>query len=356
MSIIASRTFLSLAIFVAATGFVMPQQAKADTFLLNGWDGPSRFNSYVFNVSIDKSVYTPGATIIATTQFTSWACSNGVFDISGSFNYATVNATINAVTQAILNKYASSGSKNFTAPSISGNYFAVFTASAFGNDLKTLITNGPSSNTPIVATISIPYTVSAVTGGTTTGGTTTGGTTTGGTTTGGTTTGGTITGGTITGGTVTGGTITGGTITGGTVTGGTTTGGTITGGTITGGTVTGGTVTGGTITGGTVTGGTITGAIPTPTPPTVSISVTPNRVVAGNNTTVSWVASNVTSCSVTKNGAPWKTVASDATKTQSKSFIETITAQTAYVITCTNGSIQNVASAIVNITSVFQGF
>ena len=104
----------------------------------------------------------------------------------------------------------------------------------------------------------------------------------------------------------------------------------------------------------------ISGGLPTPTPtppPTVSISATPNRVIAGNETTVSWNASNVTSCSVTKNGAPWQTVLSDPnTRTQFKSFVETINVQTTYVVTCANGASQNVASAIVNVTSVFQGF
>ena len=121
MSNTTSRTFLSLAIFVAATGFVMPQQAKADTFIVSGWDGP-HLNALVFSVGVDKSVYKPGERVIATAESLYLPCSN--------YNFATVKATINGATQTVLNIYGGSGSASFTAQSTSGNYFAVFTGTA----------------------------------------------------------------------------------------------------------------------------------------------------------------------------------------------------------------------------------
>lgn len=90
--------------------------------------------------------------------------------------------------------------------------------------------------------------------------------------------------------------------------------------------------------------------------PTVSINAVPNRVVKGGTTTVSWDATNVNSCSIKKNGASWKSLPANGSRTVSGSAPDTITTQTTYVITCTNNASANAASAIVNVTSSFQGF
>jgi hypothetical protein len=91
-------------------------------------------------------------------------------------------------------------------------HFASHNANSFTGTITYQGANGP---------VTIPFTATVNTGGTTAGGTTAGGTTAGGTTAGGTTAGGTTAGGTTAGGTTAGGTTAGGTTAGGTTSGGT---------------------------------------------------------------------------------------------------------------------------------------
>jgi hypothetical protein len=88
-----------------------------------------------------------------------------------------------------------------------------------------------------------------------------------------------------------------------------------------------------------------------PPPPsqetTVSINALPNRVGAdGGTVTVSWNATNVDSCTITKNGSPWQpTLPADASNVVSGFDSDTIpmvtwpnTNGTTYTITCTNNA------------------
>lgn len=99
--------------------------------------------------------------------------------------------------------------------------------------------------------------------------------------------------------------------------------------------------------------------------PTVSrFSAAPSRVVRdsrGNGSTIiSWNATNVDDCIITRNGVTWQTLTSDASRTISNSVPDTVTGQTTYSISCTLGSGSNAASAsdtqIVNTVSSFQEF
>lgn len=92
--------------------------------------------------------------------------------------------------------------------------------------------------------------------------------------------------------------------------------------------------------------------------PDVSITVNPERVVAGGSTTVSWSAQNVNSCTITRNGSAWKSLTADANRTVSGSVQDTITTQTVYAATCANNASGAAASATAtaNITSGFQEF
>ena len=94
--------------------------------------------------------------------------------------------------------------------------------------------------------------------------------------------------------------------------------------------------------------------------PTVTISAAPDRVVSGGVSTVSWSATNVNACTITRNGVAWQSLTSDASRTLSSSAPDTITAQTTYVITCTNNAsvsaIAATATQIVNIVPSFEEF
>ncbi len=93
--------------------------------------------------------------------------------------------------------------------------------------------------------------------------------------------------------------------------------------------------------------------------PNVTISASPQRVPSGGSITVSWNATNVNSCSITKNGSPWKNnLKADANRIVSGSTTDAITNQTTYGIVCSNNSSATAATAsqIVNVTQVFQEF
>ncbi|MHB1769624.1 MAG: hypothetical protein ACYCPH_00900 [Minisyncoccota bacterium] len=92
-------------------------------------------------------------------------------------------------------------------------------------------------------------------------------------------------------------------------------------------------------------------------PPTVSINAAPSRVVSGGATTISWNASNVNTCTITRNGALWKSLTANSSNVVSGSAPDTITSQTVYVMNC-NGSAGATAAAtqIVNVVQSFQEF
>ncbi|MCX6788036.1 MAG: hypothetical protein NT108_02660 [Candidatus Kaiserbacteria bacterium] len=94
--------------------------------------------------------------------------------------------------------------------------------------------------------------------------------------------------------------------------------------------------------------------------PTVTISAAPDRVVSGGVSTVSWSATNVNACTITRNGVAWQSLTSDTSRTLSSSAPDTVTAQTTYVISCTNNAsssaIAATATQIVNVTSSFSEF
>ena len=110
--------------------------------------------------------------------------------------------------------------------------------------------------------------------------------------------------------------------------------------------------------------------------PTVTITANPNRVNTGTGgggggsggsggsatTTISWNATNVNTCAITRNGATWMALTADAGRIVSGSTVDTITTQTVYRMSCTNdasgagGVAAAAATQIVNIISSFQEF
>ncbi len=101
---------------------------------------------------------------------------------------------------------------------------------------------------------------------------------------------------------------------------------------------------------------TVTVIVPTPT---LSITAIPSRVLVGGSTTVTWNASNVSGCFITRNGASWKTLAANASNVVSGSSPDTITGQTTYVLSCNDRSgvaVAKTVAAIVNVAAAFQEF
>jgi hypothetical protein len=95
--------------------------------------------------------------------------------------------------------------------------------------------------------------------------------------------------------------------------------------------------------------------------PTASISAAPPRVKQGDTSTITWAATNVDSCDITKNGVAWQTgLTADTNRTVSGSAPDTISAQSTYVLSCVNdsGKVQAQASAqtIVNLIPGFEEF
>lgn len=94
--------------------------------------------------------------------------------------------------------------------------------------------------------------------------------------------------------------------------------------------------------------------------PTVSIGAAPDRVHSGAATTISWSATNVNSCTITRNVTAWLTLLADASRILSGSTTDTITAQTTYTISCTNNASATAAAAtatkVVNVVSDFEEF
>ncbi len=94
--------------------------------------------------------------------------------------------------------------------------------------------------------------------------------------------------------------------------------------------------------------------------PTVSIGAAPDRVASGAATTISWSATNVNSCTITRNVTAWLTLIADASRALSGSTTDTVTTQTTYVISCTNNASATAAAAtatkVVNIVSDFEEF
>lgn len=99
-------------------------------------------------------------------------------------------------------------------------------------------------------------------------------------------------------------------------------------------------------------------------PPGVTISASPDRVPQGGQTTVSWNATNVKSCSIARNGAPWTPSGPKANLTADKSgnvsgsAPDTINTTTSYVITCQDATAASTVSAtgVVNVASGYGNF
>jgi hypothetical protein len=95
--------------------------------------------------------------------------------------------------------------------------------------------------------------------------------------------------------------------------------------------------------------------------PTASISAAPARVKQGDTSTITWSATNVDSCDITRNGTAWQTgLTADANRAVNGSAPDTISAQTTYVLSCVNDSgkvqAQATAQTIVNLIPNFQEF
>jgi hypothetical protein len=93
--------------------------------------------------------------------------------------------------------------------------------------------------------------------------------------------------------------------------------------------------------------------------PVLSMTATPARVKKGSTSTVAWNATSVKSCTITKNGAAWKSGAANGSNVYTGSSLETISAQTTYVMTCKDVSGANYPTPeilVVNIAPAFQEF
>lgn len=371
-------TLLPMVLLILAGSFTLPSVAKADTLQLAGYDTLNDSEHswlYVWTVNIDKSTYSPGETVTATASGVSSVCSN---NWSSNTNLdGSVDVTINGVTAQVLSPSMYYGSHNFTAPNSSGSYSASFISGIDG------IYTTPSLTTIAVGTASVPYTVtSPVTNGgwsswsscssvcTQTRSCTNPAPSGGGTSCSGASNQ-SCAGGACTPPVVSleanPSTIDNGQST--TLTWSSTyaTSCTSVGGFSTGGATSNNVgVSTGTLTSSQnyqiycdgASGRTYSSTVPvTVLNPSVAINAVPDRVVKGNQTTVSWSANNVNSCSITRNGSAWRgPLASDASRALSGSVVDTITTQTTYIITCTNNASANAATAIVNVASTFQTF
>ncbi|TSC70348.1 MAG: hypothetical protein G01um101449_389 [Parcubacteria group bacterium Gr01-1014_49] len=128
--------------------------------------------------------------------------------------------------------------------------------------------------------------------------------------------------------------------------------------------------------------------------PTASIDATPDRVISGGGagggagagsggsgggagsgsggsgsilgggstgaTSLSWSATNVNTCTITRNGVTWQTLTAGPSRTISGSVPDTVTSQTSYVISCTNNAsasaVAATATQIVNVAPSFEEF
>ncbi len=96
--------------------------------------------------------------------------------------------------------------------------------------------------------------------------------------------------------------------------------------------------------------------------PNIIITASPDRVISGGTTTISWTVSNVNDCTIKRNGVDWQAFNTGATRSANGSAADTINSQTTYTISCTNngssggGVFAASATKIVNIVSAFQEF
>ncbi|MDO8593794.1 MAG: hypothetical protein Q7R59_02770 [bacterium] len=92
--------------------------------------------------------------------------------------------------------------------------------------------------------------------------------------------------------------------------------------------------------------------------PTVSITATPDRVNSGDTSTVSWDATHINSCTITRNGVTWQTLTAGPSHSLSGSAPDTLTTQMTYTMTCANNaSVTAVTSTqMVNINPGFEEF
>jgi hypothetical protein len=102
--------------------------------------------------------------------------------------------------------------------------------------------------------------------------------------------------------------------------------------------------------------------------PSVSIQANPVRVNASTgaaNTTLTWTSSNVTSCSIEKNGAPWSyggtaftNLAADGAGQVNGSSPDAVSTQSTYRIECENGTgtVSANATAVVNVNPGYVEF
>ncbi len=94
--------------------------------------------------------------------------------------------------------------------------------------------------------------------------------------------------------------------------------------------------------------------------PSVSIGASPDRVLSGATTTVSWDAENVNSCAITRNNVAWQSLTADVNRDVVGNITDTITTQTTYRISCTNDASAGAAAATaiqtVNVVPGFEEF
>jgi hypothetical protein len=86
--------------------------------------------------------------------------------------------------------------------------------------------------------------------------------------------------------------------------------------------------------------------------PQAHISANPTQVAAGGSTVISWYSSDIISCSITKNDAPWQTGTSSNGVTDPN-----ISGTEIYVLTCKTAAGPDATDSVtVTGSSVFQEF
>lgn len=331
----SSRTVAG-ALLLACFFILAPQGAKADTLLFSAYDPWGDEWDFIYTIGINKSVYMPGESIVATGQIISASCANGNSDQN---NHGRMTAAANTMSKQVLTYWQNYGTETLTAQSTAGSYATDFRIE-LDDENSNLHMYADSSLTPYdyaVAVAALPYTVSSPTPTPPTA---------------------TLS---VDPDTVDSGGSANLTWSSTNASSCTAAGGFSTSG-----------ATSGTVSTGPVstsqeyqvycdgTGGRgYSSLVPlTVLNPSVTISAVPDRVLKGQSTTVSWSGTNVNTCTIKRNGVLWKSLTADESRVlpAPTSQSDVINAQTTYVITCTNNASENAATAIVNVMSSFQTF
>ncbi|MFA6494349.1 MAG: discoidin domain-containing protein, partial [Candidatus Paceibacterota bacterium] len=142
---------LMIGLMVGLGVFAGAGDAKADTYVVGFYHNnfvPTHY-SQVLTLNIDKSIYAPGETVVASGENIATLCANG-YDLVGDTT-VTINASVNGATKDVLNQ-----SNTFVAQNTPGLYNAVFFSTVFYADTWA----GGDNASYGEFTFNFPYTVS----------------------------------------------------------------------------------------------------------------------------------------------------------------------------------------------------